>query len=357
MKRLTAILMIALMLVSVTSCKEMPEDSVGVSEPAHADIADNTESGTVDTDKTDTKATDSSASDTEKNETETDTEPKIDEPEEDFTLDVPFSEYEVVVTLTDEETAKQKTYTPEDFPELDVFNVFENPDYYRYKHDFNVNIYNDKTTLILMLSEPSKERVLEYIKILEKDARVFDATPSLDEFSTTEFYIKMKNSRLDYTADSFDYLDLGEFEFGEVYFGTPTNYPNFYYSLSEQDGPFYKIYYKNKISEEKLIEEFKKLKNDTDVQYIVPYYGDVLYICDELIIKPNSTNNKEKPLEENILTDYPELKIKQIIAYDSDSFVIKFDADTRQLFNIYRVLSKDNRIESIKYNTACYYIG
>ena len=50
----------------------------------------------------------------------------------------------MVVTLTDEETAKNKTYMPEDFPDLDIFNVYEQPDYYDFKFEYKDNKYKGK---------------------------------------------------------------------------------------------------------------------------------------------------------------------------------------------------------------------
>ena len=138
------------------------------------------------------------------------------DPEPEYTADMPFSPYEVVVTLTAEESAKGKTYTPADFPEVDVFNVLEF-DYFpaEYYPD-----YADKTTLFLMLNEPSKENVLGAIRIIEDDERVMDAcvnwykiyddywifTPYQEyqnEFESAGFEAGMREQHFDYVpADS-----------------------------------------------------------------------------------------------------------------------------------------------------------
>ena len=92
-----------------------------------------------------------------------------------FTTDNVFSEYEIVVALTDEETSKEKTYTPEDFLDLDI--------YYAYKYTGN-NIsypeYKNKTILFLYLKQPSKQNVLNAVKKAKTDSRIYDACPSIE---------------------------------------------------------------------------------------------------------------------------------------------------------------------------------
>ena len=224
MKRLTAILMIALMLLSVTSCKEMTEDSVGVSEPAHADIADNTESDTPETDKTDTKATDSSASDTEipnqikssetpedeisvdkqsvdeaqistpddvsMSENKEDNKPNttVSEPELKTgpdswvtiteeksspcmaTINDDFKGGEVLVTIMREQSAARQEYTSADFPGLDIEDISVSMNYFP---DINNNI-----VLLIKLNKQDKPSVLEAIKVLEQNPIVWSACPN-----------------------------------------------------------------------------------------------------------------------------------------------------------------------------------
>ena len=124
-----------------------------------------------------------------------------------LTLDNTFSPYEVIITLTLEESAKGLTYTPEDFPEIDCYYVFDvdseirkeygeyvdengnisiNLGYDHYLKYYGVKTYPEceyRITLSLLLNKPSKEGVLEAVKKLEQDNRVYMAEPSCGSIS------------------------------------------------------------------------------------------------------------------------------------------------------------------------------
>ena len=126
------------------------------------------------------KETEPQKVETEENKTQPVQKPKGDKKEPcNLTLQNAFSEYEVIVTLTKQETAKNKTYTEKDFSDYGVFYVSENNEYYS---DSNVAEaypeYQGRTTLFLYLDKPSKENVLKTVKELENDERVFAACPN-----------------------------------------------------------------------------------------------------------------------------------------------------------------------------------
>ncbi len=370
MKRYISILIISTILLSLASCKKMPEDTIGTdiqAQGVQTDAPEQNEKQEQPESPTEKPVKEDKESTAEKTKDTADTAPEKaenaanesyadnkSEPEEDFTLDVPFSKYEVVVTLTDEETAKNKTYMPEDFPDLDIFNVYEQPDYYDFKFEYKDNKYKGKTTIMLMLNKPSKERVLEYVKILQNDTRVFDACPTLDEFSTSSFFVKMKDKSIKYTEDSFNYLDIGDFKIIEkTSFGSPHFYPSGHYGLGNDHMPIINIYFKNEVKKEKLIEEFKKLKNDPEVLYVIPdAETSSCYEHNKLSIE---LKNFEKPLEEYDINDFPKLKINNIRkSYFQEALVIEFDPDIRYLFKAYRILNSDSRVSKILYSNISF---
>lgn len=108
-----------------------------------------------------------------------------EEPWCDIAIDEPFSEYEVVVALTSEESQKGIEYSAEDFKEYDVFNVYPLDDfpipYYPEKY---FPEYKDLSIIVLMLNNPSKENALECVKKLEQDGRVFSAEPNFNRLYT-----------------------------------------------------------------------------------------------------------------------------------------------------------------------------
>ena len=167
MKKTVALILIFVMIFSVSGCKRADFEDTALP-------FDTADEGTSENEKT------------PENETP---QPEIQKPKGDkaepcsLTLENAFSEYEVIVTLTKEETAKNKTYTEKDFADYDIFYVLENDEYYG-----NPNMkdsypeYQGRTTLFLYLNSPSKENVLKTVKNLEKDKRVFAACPNPFEF-------------------------------------------------------------------------------------------------------------------------------------------------------------------------------
>ena len=171
MKRIIALCILLVMLFSMPSCKRAEtDDDVAVVDKQNAVAqtpADDTDTEQVpeNTEKEDTPAVEQDKVETKPSEEqETVTTPAVQKGEPcKLTINNTFSDYIVVATLTDAESAKNKTYTPSDFPDLDVFLVFENNDYYNTKY---YPEYETKTTLFLMLNTPSKQTVLDYIKLI-----------------------------------------------------------------------------------------------------------------------------------------------------------------------------------------------
>lgn len=357
MKKLAALFMVFLMILNICACKRVPEDTEGVSIPASSgeekteDNGNDALSPTPPVGQEDTapekpeedegKKTDEEMQ--EKPADKTDDKVPTDTPdtEEDFTLDVPFSEYEVVVTLTDEESAKNKIYTPDDFPELELINVFEDKEFHytRYYYSPEKNIYSGKKTLILMLKEPSKERVLKYIKLLQADVRVFDAYPNIDDIiSYGLFWLYIDGEYNDgmfpeligknYTAYDLGYGDPDIPEYRDVRF-------HMEYPYLEQD-EFYKMIYKILDNEKVFCGRFT---------YSHRSYCSFYIELDE----------PEKPLDEYSKSDFPDLNVKRI--YKSkyapgheNHLTVEFEEiDIRNLFKMYRALSKDKRIKDVLY--------
>lgn len=92
----------------------------------------------------------------------------------DVTIDEYFMPDQVVVTLTKEESAKGIKYTEKDFAEYGVINVFPYNDYYPEKF---YPEYKNRQTLVLMIEQYSKQAVLDCVKKLEQDSRVYSSEP------------------------------------------------------------------------------------------------------------------------------------------------------------------------------------
>ena len=343
MKKSAALFMIFLMILNICACKRVPEDTEGVSLPTASGEEKTEDNGTGALSPTPPKDEGKSATEATKDEDKAEDKTSTDTPdtEEDFTLDVPFSEYEVVITLTDEESAKNKLYTPDDFPELELINVFEDKEFHytRYYYSPEKNIYSGKKTLILMLKEPSKERVLKYIKLLQADVRVFDAYPNIDDIiSYGLFWLYIDGEYNDgmfpeligknYTAYDLGYGDPDIPEYRDVRF-------HMEYPYLEQD-EFYKMIYKILDNEKVFCGRF--------------CYTDSSY-CSFYIELEEPT----KPLDEYSKSDFPGLNAKKIYKskYDTgyeNHLIIEFEEiDIRNLFKMYRILSKDKRFKNVIY--------
>ena len=102
------------------------------------------------------------------------------------TLDDEFEEYSVMVVMTNIASLQFKTYTPEDFPEIQCADVNDlstasasrvqaklNGEYIK-----DVNIYEYNQILCLRLKNPGKQNVLDAIKELEKREDIKSASPN-----------------------------------------------------------------------------------------------------------------------------------------------------------------------------------
>jgi len=368
MKKIIAILIISVLTLSLFSCKPNEESDEGVAELLDQQVQPEPEPPETD-DKNEkeetqdkTEETQDKTEETQENMQETQektvvksdgdakkagAKPANEEP--DFTTDVPFSENEVVIVLTEEETAKGKTYTSADFPELDVFNVFENSNYIReFVNDqvFEESGYYGKTTLMLMLREPSKERVLEYIKILLKDPRVFDAFPNIVELNLLWFDVKFKDGYI-YTDGIFSDIDLGGYEISEYSIEKRNDFTFVKYCMALGKG--------NSRSEQ--LQIFIELMKDPRVLYVLPDYRDIDATWGSISI---TFKDKQKPLKEYTAADFKQLKIKEIYyhTYHSDCCItIYFEPDIRYYFKAYRILAQDDRVEKVflyrLYETIC----
>ena len=151
--RFTALLIILVLSLSVFSCAKVPTEDGAIVDNLKIDV-------------------DVPPENNEK--TELPEQPKDKAEPCGVTIDEPFSDFEVVVSFTLEESAKDLEYFPEDFPEVDCFNVYLFDYYPEEVHPE----YKDRKTVILMLNEQSKQGVLDAVKILEKDDRVYSAEPN-----------------------------------------------------------------------------------------------------------------------------------------------------------------------------------
>ncbi len=187
MKKILSIVLILVLMLFMFGCKSKP---IADDEEAYVEKIETEQSADENEEQTEQEQSDEQLPEQnveqEKNEI-------TEQPEQleskkawcDVTIDEPFSEYEVVVALTAEESQKGIEYTAEDFKEYDVFNVYPFGDfpipYYPEKY---FPEYKDLSVIVLMLNEPSKENVLECIKKLEKDVRVYSAEPNFNMLYT-----------------------------------------------------------------------------------------------------------------------------------------------------------------------------
>ena len=316
MKKTVTLILIFVMIFSISGCKRADFEDTALP-------FDTADEGTSENEKT------------PENETP---QPEIQKPKGDkaepcsLTLENAFSEYEVIVTLTKEETAKNKTYTEKDFADYDIFYVLENDEYYG-----NPNMkdsypeYQGRTTLFLYLNSPSKENVLKTVKNLEKDERVFNVCPCpynstgiLRAYLTEEGNAKAKKQELglnDFNLDNVvraEYCpDVIEFKFGEYIQETYTAY--------------------------------KKLVNNPYVIKAVPEYPD--YQAEVLISIENSYYSPEIHTQEFFkqFTDMNITKFEKSVDneyFHSKSIFLEFEKPTyQQLFDMASNIQKyDNKL-------------
>ena len=161
MKKIVSLFIILSLMLSLFSCFKSPTEDNAIPENFVTENNENT--GELEKEQQNT------------DEDETNHEKSKDKAAHcDVTIDEPFSDFEVVVSFTLEESAKDLEYFPEDFPEVDCFNVYLFDYYPEEVHPE----YKDRKTVILMLNEQSKQGVLDAVKILEKDDRVYSAEPN-----------------------------------------------------------------------------------------------------------------------------------------------------------------------------------
>ena len=308
MKRVLSILLIFILMASLFACKRADdgEGAADVSVPDREITAgtDAPEQDAVSADKTDApdvKPTDASdveptpadggSAATRENEETPDTKPE-------YTADMPFSPYEVVVTLTAEESAKGKTYTPADFPQLDVFNVFE----YDYFPAEYYPEYADKTTLFLMLNKPDKATVLDYIDKLKTDSRVFNVNVNVLEIDGNYFAAIVSKEQAEkqtyYTKDDFPDAKLRFIYANEKIIQGNHNtdyYPNTIAGTetAEQRTMFPSGYYNDGI--DGIIDAMKSMLADDRIEACIPVYTCAPYknylVCD--FLAPEGTELSE----------------------------------------------------------------
>ena len=247
MKRIISFILVLCLLLSVCGCKRKDPEATA----APLDITE----GEIE------KQPELPEDEPEKKQTQTDEQVKGDKAEPcNLTLENSFSQYEVIVTLTNEETAKKKEYTAKDFADYDVFYVLENDAYYgnpSFKDSYPE--YQDKTTLVMYLNEPSKENVLNTVKALEKDERVFAACPC--PFGSEGALKAYLNDDGKLKAEKYE-LELSDFDLENVV------------HAKHSRGVVKFTIEKNNENQDKTYTVFKKLINNPYVIKVVPIYPD-----------------------------------------------------------------------------------
>ena len=248
-----------------------------------------------------------------------------------FELDDEFSPYDVVVTLTEEESAKGKDYKVEDFAEYDIFHVFEYSEYY--SKEYYPQLEKNRT-LVLMLENPSKERVLEYCEKLEKDLRVQFARPNVDEY-LNESVLKYKVE----LNDGVEYIDAKDYPEIDLF--------SIYSEAGEEDiGRFEK---RLKVGEDKIVyftfneykgDKYQALrKNIQDilaidvVKNVRPLYSRVYEQSVGITLDDNQKNNVEKFTKEY----FSPIKIKEIEVTGRTIITLEFE-----------VIDKKNSLDAVK---------
>ncbi|MBQ8605815.1 MAG: hypothetical protein IJ408_03685 [Clostridia bacterium] len=157
MKRIITLILVLCLLLSVCGCKrEDPEDTA-----APFNLTDEKEQAR--------KTEETVAVKNEGNENNM----------KNLQLDPVYSEYEILVTLTESESSAEKNYTVVDFSNINISYVYKLGNYtdYFFESPEIAEKYKNKTTLVLYLKEGGSENILSAIKELEKDSRVFFAEP------------------------------------------------------------------------------------------------------------------------------------------------------------------------------------
>ena len=230
MKKSAALFMIFLMILNISACKRMPEDTEGISIPAASGEEKTEDNGngalsptppvgqedtapekpeedegkktdeemqekpadkTDDKISTDTPDTDQPNGNNAEPQGETDTQSEQDIPQTkvksgpgtwvtiteekappgNYTIDTAFEEGEVMVTLMREQSAARQEYTAEDFPGVDIKEIKTAMRYFPNS--------NNHIKLLLVLNKKDKQSVLDAVKVLEQNPIVWSACPNI----------------------------------------------------------------------------------------------------------------------------------------------------------------------------------
>ena len=275
--RFTAALIIIALMLSVFSCAKVPTEDGAVADSLKTEnnipLENNTEKAG---EKTDFPTENAEAQD-----------PMA------FTVNDKFSAYEVAVVLTDEETAKNKEYTIADFEEYDISGII---DYNCYPEQYYPE-HKGRRSFVLLLNEPSKERVLEYCEKLSKDPRVQLAEPNIypvekgfDQYvicaKLTDYAIKNLGET------TFKFFDDIDFEYVEIRNGID-DICHFYMNDCDE-----KTYYEN----------LKKLIDHKYIERAFPMYTYV----DENRLYVTITHERYVQNPMFTMHDFPEIEVLNI---------------------------------------------
>ena len=222
-----------------------------------------------------------------------------------YTIDDNFSPNEVVVTLTLEESEKEKVYTAQDFPNADCFYVFE---YDYYPEEYHPE-YKGRVTLMLMLDKPSKENVLKTIDILEQDSRVYSAEANFITYTYSGNNSCLVKLTQENTTNDFNYDGIISVEQARI---------NDIKDIDDKNelSKWLVITYDKKNNNEII----KSLLNDNRVSQVIPDYLNIS-VEPNLLFIVLTDQECQKELEYTV-SDFPALPIKEVKNYSSLSKII-----------------------------------
>ena len=329
MKRVIAIMLVFSMCFTLFSCKEADEDTAKPLEKLQNE--NKNEQGEI-------KQEQSENTEGTPNVNEQESQPEKEEPR--YTIEDDFSPYEVIVTLTKQETDLKKEYTEKDFPNADVFYVVQNQDYYgnpNFKDAYPE--YQDKTTLFMYLNTPSKQNVLDTIEKLKQDERIFDAdvcflsSKNILSIIISDKYL-MQHLKDTIMFDSFNIRNVSYIDYNPIYYN--------------QDN-IISIEFKNNTDNVRdVYDAMKILKDDIRFNKILPVYSQ--YTGNLTISYKNHIKGKKYTAN-----DFPEIAELEIINISVLDFGIE-----DVLINIYvknasyakLIKAQTNLIKSGKYQSV-----
>ena len=292
MKKLIAITLVFAMCFSLFGCKEADEDTAKPLDISQNEAENQTEN-----------QNENPQPEPEQNkQPETQKEPQKEKGDKAepcaLTVDNSFSPYEVVVTLTLEESKKNKTYTEKDFEYADIYYLYQKDNYFNTKYEPQ---YKDRVTLFLYINEPSKQNVLDTVKLIEKDERVYSACPCAINATEGIVEISLYNAK---------HYDLEETDWQqdriEGFFKEKIEKMNNVLSCSSKDYRL-EVELSNK-SMKSTIDFVKQIKNGFEVRNVQPQYRKVNTNYIALITDSSKHFSK---------ADFPYLELKYI---DGSSF-------------------------------------